>query len=450
MRRWEFRRPILGRLVWGWVVFAVMTVSGVGWLALEQMKKPKIARVALNMDAELTKLAPPPQSLHFEPPRDAVNVTAKTTPTLIDSNNTDHANTDNPNAENRGALRYSQTSLDAITLNTEHPSTDRPNTPSNNAPRTYKVTSTPAHFAENNEPPGELVITIDGRNIDEHPPAHNATRSSALTTKPALPIRVLEPQLVQSGQYGDIPRITPDGRRAALYYAFRGRNKPTEKSIALIVTGLGLNAELTRQAIEELPPQITLSFAPYTENLNSWAEKARQKGHEILIELPMEGYGGDAARQLGPAGLLTSHSSVSNLKRLDWILSRTSGYFGVTNYLGGKFSADGNAINPVIKRINDLGLAYIDDTGAAPSPTSFAAGDIAHIITPVSDDGNKKEMQTDLNALKQKAIEKEFALGKIAASEIGLDIINAFLTGLDDDGINLAPASAVLYVGNSH
>ena len=51
-----------------------------------------------------------------------------------------------------------------------------------------------------------------------------------------------------------------------------------------MIGGLGLNAKDTRQAIEQLPPEITLSFVPYADGLQGWIDLARANGHEVLLE----------------------------------------------------------------------------------------------------------------------------------------------------------------------
>ena len=81
--------------------------------------------------------------------------------------------------------------------------------------------------------------------------------------------------------------IAPDGRVPAQAYArpFRPNGKPR---VSLIVGGLGLNAVTTRAAIERLPPEVTLSFVPYAENLQGWIDQARAQGHEVMLEMPME------------------------------------------------------------------------------------------------------------------------------------------------------------------
>ncbi|MBV8663305.1 MAG: divergent polysaccharide deacetylase family protein, partial [Hyphomicrobiales bacterium] len=90
----------------------------------------------------------------------------------------------------------------------------------------------------------------------------------------ALGIRLApapDPRLVEASRYGLLPRIGPDGARPANVYArpiaVSARMKPGSPRIALLIGGLGLNAEGTTQAIAGLPADVTLGFAPYGGDL---------------------------------------------------------------------------------------------------------------------------------------------------------------------------------------
>ena len=50
----------------------------------------------------------------------------------------------------------------------------------------------------------------------------------------------------------------------------------------LIIGGLGLNAKATRQAIESLPAEVTLSFVPYADGLQGWIDN---NNIDILVML---------------------------------------------------------------------------------------------------------------------------------------------------------------------
>ncbi|MDP1340887.1 divergent polysaccharide deacetylase family protein, partial [Klebsiella variicola] len=77
----------------------------------------------------------------------------------------------------------------------------------------------------------------------------------------------------------------------------------------------------TAHAIETLPPEVTLSFAPYGPRLQEWIDKAREAGHEVLLELPMEPFG-YPQNDPGPHTLLTGGNTAENISRLEWLMSR--------------------------------------------------------------------------------------------------------------------------------
>ena len=93
-----------------------------------------------------------------------------------------------------------------------------------------------------------------------------------------------------------------------------------------MIGGLGLNAKATRQAIEQLPADVTLSFVPYADGLQSWIDLARQNGHEVLLETPMEP-ADYPDNDPGPYTLLTGAQPKENLGKLDWLMSRADGIF---------------------------------------------------------------------------------------------------------------------------
>ncbi len=134
--------------------------------------------------------------------------------------------------------------------------------------------------------------------------------------------------------------------------------------IALMVGGLGLNAEGTRSAIANLSGAVTLGFAPYGAAIEERAAEARETGHETALQAPMEDFS-DSADDPGPHTLKTSASDADNLDSLRWLMSRFTGYVAVVNYLGGKFTAERRGLSPVMREIAARGLGYLDD-GSSP------------------------------------------------------------------------------------
>lgn len=284
-----------------------------------------------------------------------------------------------------------------------------------------------------------IVITIPGA------PA-TAPKAASLTPPRARPITEPDPALMRSTPFGKAPRIGPDGRKAMHVYAHDYDNPHGRPEIALVVGGLGLNRALTEQAIDELPPEVSLAFAPYGKDLDFWTRKAREAGHEVLIELPMEGYG-ESEEALGAAALLTSRSAAQNQQRLDWLMTRFPGYFAATNYMGAKFSADEASLVPVLAKLRESGVAYIDDTGAArlsAGRTGAAVAVVNRVIPAAPDDASRSAVRRELRALEQIAERNGAALGKTYAYAVTLEEIAAWLDDFEEKGLAPAPASSVL------
>ena len=121
--------------------------------------------------------------------------------------------------------------------------------------------------------------------------------------------------------------------------------KPDAPRIALIVGGLGVSASATADAIAKLPGAVTLGFVPYGTDVAALAARARDGGHEILLQVPMEPFD-YPDNDPGPQTLLTSLTPQQNIDRLYWLMSRFQGYVGLTNTMGARFTAS----EPCVRR----------------------------------------------------------------------------------------------------
>ncbi|PKQ03733.1 MAG: hypothetical protein CVT72_14150, partial [Alphaproteobacteria bacterium HGW-Alphaproteobacteria-11] len=182
----------------------------------------------------------------------------------------------------------------------------------------------------------------------------------------ALP-PVPDPALVEKTPQGLLPQIAADGRTPREVYARPvPPGTPVMRRIALVVSGMGISESATAHAIETLPPEVTLSFAPYGPGLQDWIAKARAAGHEVLLELPMEPFG-YPQNDPGPYTLLTSLSAEENLSRLEWLMGRFTGYAGVMNYQGARFTTSASTVETVMAALQKRGLLYVDNGASARS-----------------------------------------------------------------------------------
>ena len=253
--------------------------------------------------------------------------------------------------------------------------------------------------------------------------------------------------LTEPGPGGPLPRIAPDGTRPSRAYARPFHGDPGAPTIAVVIGGMGLNAAVTQAAIDELPPEVALSFAPYTRDLQTWINRAREAGHEVLIEAPMEPFD-YPNNDPGPHTLLADGSSEENARRLAWVLSRATGYFGVTNYLGARFSASPDALTDVFDQLENRGVAFLHD-GAGRRATIEGAARSADLEYAIADRILDEDLSPDaiderLLALEALALQNGAALGSGFAYPATVDQIRDWTAGLDLRGYQLAPPSAVM------
>jgi polysaccharide deacetylase 2 family uncharacterized protein YibQ len=244
---------------------------------------------------------------------------------------------------------------------------------------------------------------------------------------------------------GDLPKISADGKTPAQAYARPFTPVSGAPKISLIVGGLGLKASHTLSAINDLPPEVTLSFVPYADDLQTWINRARAAGHEVLLELPMEPYDYPNV-DTGPYTLLTTAKPDENIRRLNLLLGKASGYFGVTNYQGAKFATDAHAASPVFAALKARGLIFLNDGAAARSvlpDTARQTGmafDVADRIVDVEPSADAIDHQ--LLQLEATALQNGDAVGVGYAYPVTIEQFRIWTQGLKAKGYQLAPASA--------
>jgi polysaccharide deacetylase 2 family uncharacterized protein YibQ len=238
---------------------------------------------------------------------------------------------------------------------------------------------------------------------------------------------------------GPLPVIAKDGRTPFQSYArpFHDNGKP---KVALVVGGLGLNAAATRAAIERLPPEVTLSFVPYADGLQGWIDLARADGHEVLLEIPMEPLD-YPNNDPGPSTLMANAPKEETVKRLDWLLSRATGYFGVTNYLGGKFVTVDPAMSVFTGALRARGLGFLDDGSA--THRGMTGLPRASADTVVDEQLAADSIDRQLLTLENSALQHGQALGAGFAYPVTIAEVIHWAQGLAGRGYQLAPASAI-------
>ncbi len=288
------------------------------------------------------------------------------------------------------------------------------------------------------------VVSIDGTEAAKA----SGNASEPAPTVPKQPaVESFDPALVKDTPQGKLPVVGPNGKTAWQTYAQPFKASEDGPRIAIVVEDLGLNKDRTEDAINKLPAQVTLAFSPYAETLQDWADEARAAGHEVLLSIPMEpvSYPDDDP---GPDALLTSLSPQQNLERLRRVLGRVTGYVGVMNSMGSKFTASTTALTPVMQDLSHRGLLFVDSSATRLSVAAKIARsmDIPRAINNryIDNQITATAIDSQLTQLEQVAQGYGAAVGLSRAYPLSIERLQAWIPTLKGKGIVLAPITAVV------
>ena len=215
--------------------------------------------------------------------------------------------------------------------------------------------------------------------------------------------------------------------------------------IALVFDDLGLDRVHTARVIR-LPGPLTLSFLPYAGDLGHQTAAGRAAGHELLLHMPMEPLA--AGLDPGPGALLTRLPPDEILRRLDRGLAAFSGYVGLNNHMGSRFTSDRAQMTPVLAELKRRGLLFLDSVTAGSSVGGEVAASLhlphAQRNVFLDDELTAGSVHANLSRLEEIARRTGAAVAIGHPHEVTLEVVTPWLAGLAARGFALAPLSAVV------
>jgi len=260
----------------------------------------------------------------------------------------------------------------------------------------------------------------------------------------------IDDRLFERSRHGRIPKLAAGGIRSVEAFASpAAKAESTAKGprVAIVIGGLGISASSTADALSRLPPEVSVAFVPYGAKLNELTARARSRGHEVLLQAPMESFD-YPDNDPGPQTLLTTLASEQNLDRLHWQMSRLQGFVGVMNFMGARFTTSEKALAPVLDDIAKRGLLYVDDGSSARSMASDIAAAknlpfvrAAQVLDVVP---TPAEIDHALSRLEQAARKDGIAVGVANALPVSIDRIVRWAKGAAERGIKLVPVTVAV------
>lgn len=214
--------------------------------------------------------------------------------------------------------------------------------------------------------------------------------------------------------------------------------------IALVIDDLGVNRKMTRQVIA-LPAPLTASFLSYADDLPAQTELARLAGHELLVHTPMEPV--DSRFDAGPDALKTDMTPDEIRENLSVMLDAFSGYVGINNHMGSKFTSAETDMRVVMDEINRRGLLFLD---SLTSGRSTAAAVARQTGTPfavrnvfLDNARTEADILRQLSLLERHARRHGFAVGIGHPHKATVNALDKWIPAAKRRGVVFVPVSAI-------
>lgn len=233
------------------------------------------------------------------------------------------------------------------------------------------------------------------------------------------------------------------------------RQKPLEEGkfyIAIVIDDVGVVGDRSLRSVDELPKEITLAFLPYGDATTDLIQRAYDKGHEIMIHLPMEAHEAESGYKAdpGPHALYTNYElekvkslTDANMKDI-WQMA-----VGVNNHMGSKFTEWKEGMEVVLQQVSEHELLFLDSLTTSNSVVDEIKPYFPH--TPILKRNVFLDHVIEQDKIMQ-ALEKTERIAKANGYAIAIghpheETTNALVSWvktLNDKNIQLVPITALI------
>jgi polysaccharide deacetylase 2 family uncharacterized protein YibQ len=148
------------------------------------------------------------------------------------------------------------------------------------------------------------------------------------------------------------------------------QNITPKPRVVIIIDDMGVSQEGSH-AIIELPAPLTLSFLPYGDGVQMLADRAKHKGHQLMLHMPMQAMNG--AMETTPGLLRVTDDLKKFSKIFQQNLDSFDGFLGLNNHMGSLLTQDTEKMSQVMRFIKEHNLYFVDSRTIHSSVAGQAA-----------------------------------------------------------------------------
>ena len=302
----------------------------------------------------------------------------------------------------------------------------------------------PARAWYQDRPPPPALITAADRPLLPEPDSAAASSAPPRAYEESLPKEVYIPPTA--------PVAAPPPANAKALSAWRrlaitppphdGRPR-----IAIVIDDLGVDRKRSARAIA-LPAPLTMAFLAYAPDLESQTAAARAAGHELLVHVPMQPR--NDTLDPGPNVLAVDLAPEALRRRLAWGLTRFTGFVGINNHMGSRFTAHADGMAVVMETLRQRGLLFLDSrtTGGSVGAAAARAQGVPYAVRNVFLDNENDVAAVNARLGETEAVARRLGLAvAIGHPRDGtLKALAPWLAEASQRGFTLVPISAAVQV----
>jgi polysaccharide deacetylase 2 family uncharacterized protein YibQ len=130
------------------------------------------------------------------------------------------------------------------------------------------------------------------------------------------------------------------------------------QKFALIIDDLGNGMKGTDEIIN-MPVKLTVAVMPFLPTTQSDARRAHDKGHDVIVHLPMEPKQGNP-KWLGPGAILSSMSKEEVREKVNAAINDVPYAVGINNHMGSKITGDEVIMSVILDVCQERGMFFVD------------------------------------------------------------------------------------------
>lgn len=220
----------------------------------------------------------------------------------------------------------------------------------------------------------------------------------------------------------------------------------TRPQIVIVIDDMGVDMQRTA-AITRLPGPLTLAYLPYARHIQTQVDAGRAAGHAIMMHVPMQPE--DDGVDPGP-NVLRADLSVDELhRRIAANLDAFSGYSGINNHMGSRFTQNRAGMDILMQALHQRGVFFLDSR-THPRSVAQTAAIAAEVMTAERDIfidhvNDKAAVMAALKAVEKRARQDGSAIAIGHPKDVTIAALAEWLPSLSVRGVQIITLHTLLH-----